>query len=302
MVVEIRAVHDGTFAYFSFVWDDPTRSMKHLPLAKTRSGWRLLQDKFDHEDANAFYQDKFAVLLAPAATCSSPATTRSTPARNPAGQAAERFRPRAALHHRWRLCRCVAVAGFRGWRRPAGWTIAHFGPPRKPRKANWRAKAPIRAVMRPIPASALQLNFEPRGPGGYEKADPAEAPAKRSRQRNACARPDRSRSRSRRMRGSRWWMTEAETDPLTQAEDDKGFRSAPSFPASSWRATIRAIAGTFTARPNGRPGAGRWKWCAASTPKANTTSRSEQGAICACPSSTIPNPATRGISGQSPSR
>jgi len=33
--VEIRAVHDGEWAYFCFVWDDPTRSLKHLPL------WRV---------------------------------------------------------------------------------------------------------------------------------------------------------------------------------------------------------------------------------------------------------------------
>src|SRR6516165_2578991 len=28
--VEIRAVHDGTWAYFLFVWNDPTRSLKQL--------------------------------------------------------------------------------------------------------------------------------------------------------------------------------------------------------------------------------------------------------------------------------
>ncbi|MFX9740627.1 hypothetical protein ABTP03_19715, partial [Acinetobacter baumannii] len=28
--IEIRAVHDGTWAYFLFTWDDPTRSLKHL--------------------------------------------------------------------------------------------------------------------------------------------------------------------------------------------------------------------------------------------------------------------------------
>ena len=32
--VEIRAVHDGTWAYFLFTWEDPTRSLKQLPLIK----------------------------------------------------------------------------------------------------------------------------------------------------------------------------------------------------------------------------------------------------------------------------
>src|SRR5216683_1895414 len=30
--IDIRAVHDGTWAYFLFTWEDPTRSLKHLPL------------------------------------------------------------------------------------------------------------------------------------------------------------------------------------------------------------------------------------------------------------------------------
>jgi len=40
--VEIRAVHDGTNVYFSFVWDDPSRSLKHLPMVKTENGWSLI--------------------------------------------------------------------------------------------------------------------------------------------------------------------------------------------------------------------------------------------------------------------
>ncbi|OWK19935.1 hypothetical protein AJ88_34640 [Mesorhizobium amorphae CCBAU 01583] len=39
--VTIRAVHDGTFAYFMFSWADTTRSQKHLPMVKTAEGWRV---------------------------------------------------------------------------------------------------------------------------------------------------------------------------------------------------------------------------------------------------------------------
>ena len=38
--VEIRALHDGEHAYFAFVWEDPTRSLKHLPLVKRGGRWR----------------------------------------------------------------------------------------------------------------------------------------------------------------------------------------------------------------------------------------------------------------------
>jgi cytochrome b561 len=42
--IDIRAVHDGTWAYFLFTWDDPTRSLKHLPLVKEIDGWHMLHN------------------------------------------------------------------------------------------------------------------------------------------------------------------------------------------------------------------------------------------------------------------
>ena len=62
--VEIRAVHDGEIAYFSFVWSDPTRSLKHLPLIKKADGWHVVQSRYDVGDENEFHEDKFSVLLA----------------------------------------------------------------------------------------------------------------------------------------------------------------------------------------------------------------------------------------------
>ena len=56
-------MHDGTYAYFLFVWDDPTRSLKQLPLKKTAKGWRLLHDGFEYGDERPYNEDKFAVLF-----------------------------------------------------------------------------------------------------------------------------------------------------------------------------------------------------------------------------------------------
>ena len=62
--VEIRAVHDGTYAYFAFVWTDPTRSLKHMPLIKTKTGWEVATpDQAVHSEP-AYHEDKFSVLLA----------------------------------------------------------------------------------------------------------------------------------------------------------------------------------------------------------------------------------------------
>ena len=61
--IEIRGVHDGTWAYFLFTWDDPTRSLKHLPLIKEQDGWHLLHNGFESGDEHDFNEDKFSALF-----------------------------------------------------------------------------------------------------------------------------------------------------------------------------------------------------------------------------------------------
>jgi hypothetical protein len=61
--VEVQAAQDGERLYLKFRWQDPTRSFKHLPLQKTDAGWRLLHEEYDIEDEDAYYEDKFSVLL-----------------------------------------------------------------------------------------------------------------------------------------------------------------------------------------------------------------------------------------------
>jgi hypothetical protein len=63
--VEIRALYDGEFAYFAFTWDDPTRSLKHLPLVKDKDGWHVVASQSDLADESVYHEDKFAVLLSP---------------------------------------------------------------------------------------------------------------------------------------------------------------------------------------------------------------------------------------------
>ena len=65
--IEIRALHDDEFAYFVFIWDDPTRSLKHQPLVKTLAGWRVASSRADLADEDVYHEDKFAVLLSPSA-------------------------------------------------------------------------------------------------------------------------------------------------------------------------------------------------------------------------------------------
>lgn len=59
-----KALHDGDYLYVYVRWQDPTRSQKHLPLVKTKDGWRIMQTEFLLANENAYYEDKFAILLA----------------------------------------------------------------------------------------------------------------------------------------------------------------------------------------------------------------------------------------------
>ncbi|MCG8313902.1 MAG: ethylbenzene dehydrogenase-related protein [Pseudomonadales bacterium] len=61
--VKIKAVTHKDYSYWLFVWQDETRSQKHLPLQKTEKGWKVLQTEFGMQDEDGFYEDKFAMML-----------------------------------------------------------------------------------------------------------------------------------------------------------------------------------------------------------------------------------------------
>jgi cytochrome b subunit of formate dehydrogenase len=67
-LVEVRAVHDGKKIYFAFRWEDPTRSVRRLPLIKQTDGWHIIGDNPFIDDVTTFYEDKFSVIFSPSAT------------------------------------------------------------------------------------------------------------------------------------------------------------------------------------------------------------------------------------------
>jgi hypothetical protein len=77
--VTVRAVHDGTNAYFLFEWPDTTRSQKHLPLQKTENGWKVLEHDYARQDEDHYYEDKFGVMLARGSRRAGPATSHLGP-------------------------------------------------------------------------------------------------------------------------------------------------------------------------------------------------------------------------------
>ena len=58
-----QAAYDDENVYFAFRWQDPTRSIKRLPLVKRKDGWHLIHEHEDVADENTYYEDKFAVAF-----------------------------------------------------------------------------------------------------------------------------------------------------------------------------------------------------------------------------------------------
>ncbi|HEY3790467.1 MAG TPA: ethylbenzene dehydrogenase-related protein [Bradyrhizobium sp.] len=217
--VDIRAVHDGTWAYFLFTWDDPTRSLKQLPLIKRIDGWQLLHDGYERGDEQAFNEDKFAVLLTTSnVDLAGDRTFHASPQPIPGLPATMTGR---GLH----FTTTGAYVDVWEWKATSdsmGWMDDdHFGPPLEPTPMQVNYSAPYRGGFAPDPGTAnYSNNFE--------------APTKEVED-NAIARPrrlPRDLAATRLSMGqlsldpnvgegdsARWFMTEAESVPYAREID-----------------------------------------------------------------------------------
>lgn len=216
--VEIRAVHDGTWAYFLFTWEDPTRSLKQLPLIKKVDGWHVLHDGYERGDEVTFNEDKFAVLLTtsnvdlagdrtfhagphPVANAPSTMTGRGL-----------HFTPPGMLVDVWQW----KATSTTGWM-----DDSHFGPPLEPTPMQVRNVVPYKGGFSPDPGSAnYSENFTPRVDAAVPDpiVTPRRLPKDLTATLNAMGQialdPDVGESD-----GARWFMSEAETTPYTEQVD-----------------------------------------------------------------------------------
>ncbi len=253
--VQIRAVHDGESAYFAFVWDDPTRSLKHLPLVKTKDGWLLLQEKYDRGDEDRFFEDKFAVLLTTADVLI-PGDRTFHSGGAPLADKPVSFSGRG-LHY----TTGDVIADVWEWKATSGGRLGfadddHFGPPAEPTKAQAAGRAPYKGGFAGDPGTVPYAdNFERRPPGGYDRAiTPLRLPKDWQATRAAMGAidldPDHGESE-----GAKWWMSEAESVPYA-AEQDARIPVGAIIPGV-------IISGTYTGdradiRSAARWAAGRW--------------------------------------------
>jgi hypothetical protein len=168
-LVTIRALRDRDSIYLSFIWQDPTRSLQHLPLQKTARGWMLLHEQYDVEDEDRFYEDKFAVLLSRSPEPGAGGTAHLGP--HPLRDKPPAFSGRG-LHYttdgsiadlwHWKAVR-TGASGTLGWA-----DDDYFGPPAaaKPEELAGRSRYKAGYVTDPGTAGYFN-NFDHEGPGGY---------------------------------------------------------------------------------------------------------------------------------------
>ncbi len=235
--IEIRAVHDDTWAYFLFIWEDSTRSLKHLPLVKGPDGWRILHDGLEIGDEHDFHEDKFSVLLtASDATLAGDRTFHASP--HPISGAPETLSGRG-LH--------FSTAGYADvweWKATSGSTgwmdDAHFGPPLPPTPMQARHIVPYKGGFAPDPGTANYTdNFaiEPDERGGVRFIAPLRLPKDLAATTAALGHVDFDPTHGD-DDGARWFMTESES-VLYSAGDDARIPAGATIPGV-------IIAGEFT--------------------------------------------------------
>ena len=216
--IEIRAVHDGTWAYFLFVWQDPTRSLKHLPLAKQADGWHVLHHGFETGDEHDFHEDKFSVLLT---------TAEATLAGDRTFHAGSRPIPNAPATMTGRGLHFTAEGYADVWQWKAtsgmsGWMDdAHFGPPLDPTPMQARNIVPYKGGFAPDPGSAnYTANFvvDEDAAGGTRMVAPLRLPKSLVATMAAMGDIDLDPNHGEED-DTRWFMTEAESIPYSVEAD-----------------------------------------------------------------------------------
>lgn len=215
--VEIRAVHDDKNVYFAFRWEDPTRSLRRLPIIKKEDGWHLVHDNADIADVMLNYEDKLAILFSTSDAFGGGGSTHMGP--KPLAD-----KP-APLHKRGYHYTEGDIADLWQWKAARGGHLGmlddqYFGPPRPATEAEAAGKARHQAGYWNDPGRAFYVyNYKSQPPGGYR--GPIEVVRLPTDWRATVAKLGKIDLSPEAIdpEGAQWWMTEAETAPYSKELD-----------------------------------------------------------------------------------
>ncbi|MDJ1159122.1 ethylbenzene dehydrogenase-related protein [Chelatococcus sp. SYSU_G07232] len=216
--VEVRAVHDGQAIHFAFRWQDPTRSLRRLPLVKKADGWHMVDGRADRADVIDFYEDKFSVIFSRSNAFGGGGGTHLGP--RPLAD-----RPPALNDRGLHYTTDGSIIDMWQWKASRGGLLGHvddqfIGPPLEPTPKDWDRTARYQGGYTGDPGRAFYAyNYRTEPPGGYRgpvgvQRLPKDLAATRQALGTFDLDPNSSDGE-----GARWWMTEAESVPYSPEVD-----------------------------------------------------------------------------------
>jgi len=217
-VVEVRAVRDADNIYFAFRWEDPTRSLRRLPLVKREDGWHLAHNGADIADETDFYEDKLSVIFSRSQAFGGGGATHLGP--QPMADKPGALNSRG-LHY----TTDGSYIDMWQWKASRGGLLGRvddqfIGPPMEPKEADWNKTARYQGGYTGDPGNAFYVyNFGSEPPGGFRgpvtvKRLPVDYRQTVAKLKTFDLNPESSDSE-----GAQWWMTEAETVPYSPELD-----------------------------------------------------------------------------------
>ncbi len=215
--VEVRAVRDADHIYFAFRWNDPTRSIRRMPLIKKEDGWYVLQDRAGQADVNTFYEDKFAVAFSHSWNYGGGDSTHlgARPLGDKPGSAHGR-----GLHY----TTDGSHIDLWQWKSTRGGLLGMvddmvFGPPREANDAHWAGRARYKAGYAADPGIPAYASNYRTGEAGYNGPVSVPRLPKNLAATRAAMGPHALDPEESLAEGARWWMTEDESVPYSQQAD-----------------------------------------------------------------------------------
>jgi cytochrome b subunit of formate dehydrogenase len=220
-LVELRALRDDKKAYFAFRWEDPSRSVRRLPMVKKVDGWHHVGKNPYIDDVVDFYEDKFSVIFSTSAAFGSGGVAHfgAKPLADQPGS-----RNGRGLHYT-----DGHMVDMWQWKPSRGGLDGHvddqyIGPPRGPTPDEASKLARYQAGYWGDPGNAYYVyNFDVLRPNEYRDGQPVgikKLPRDLAAMQKTMGRwdPDPDSSVD---DGSHWWMTEEETVPYSAEADAK---------------------------------------------------------------------------------
>ena len=214
--VEIRAVHDDKNIYFAFRWEDPSRSLRRLPLIKKEDGWHILGNNPDTADVTTYYEDKFAVLFSPSDGFGNGGSTHM--GEKPLGD-----KPAPLNRRGYHYTTDGSTLDMWQWKASRGGLLGYvddmfIAGPTKPTEMEAAGRARYQAGYwgdPGVPSYTYNFKIEPghKGPAPVQRL-PKDLAANAANTAGFSYDPDSIDPES-----SRWWMTPEESDPYSPELD-----------------------------------------------------------------------------------